>query len=291
VGVVAPASGVKQEPLEAGCRRLERMGYKTCYLPSIFEEDSFFAGPVKRRARELEEMFVRDDIRAIVCARGGYGSNYLLEALDWSKLRKHPKIFVGYSDLTTLMTELMRRCNMVCLHGPMVSKDLAAEDGVDEASWYAALSGLKSWELRAGTGLIEGEAEGRLCGGCLSLLAASLGTPYEIETRGTLLFMEDVNAKPFQIDRMLMQLRLAGKLKGVNGLIFGEMKDCEQAGEDLNLQQVIKRATYDLRVPVAFGLRSGHVSRANMTLPLGVRARLSAGVGAKLSILEAATSA
>ena len=130
-----------------------------------------------------------------------------------------------------------------------------------------------------------------LYAGCLSILAASLGTPYEIQTAGAILFIEDVAAKPFQIDRMLMQLKLAGKLKDVRGIIFGEMLDCRQsANQDYSLQDVILRVVGDLGIPVAFGLRSGHVSRANITLPIGVRARIEIGDGVKLKILESATS-
>ena len=294
VGVVAPASNVKRDALEAGCDGLRRLGYEPFYLDSILERDLYFAGSAERRARELEEMFVRDDIRAIVCARGGYGSNYLLPLLDLKKIVSHPKIFVGYSDLTSLLTLFTDAANLVTFHGPMVAKDFATADGVDLASWQSALSGVVEWEIDAGSGaqpLITGTAEGRLYGGCLSILVASLGTPYEIETAGVILFMEDIAAKPFQIDRMLMHLKLAGKLKDVRGIIFGEMLDCLQSPtQDYTLQEAVLRVVGDLGIPVAFGLRSGHVSRANITLPIGVRARLDVGDQVKLTILESATS-
>jgi muramoyltetrapeptide carboxypeptidase len=140
--------------------------------------------------------------------------------------------------------------------------------------------------------LVRGTAEGVLYGGCLSLLVESLGTAYEIRTDGTVLFLEDVNAKPYQVDRMLMHLKLAGKLDGVRGLIFGEMLDCRQsADQPYTLQEVITRVVGDLGIPVAFGLRSGHVTRANITLPLGVRAKLRVDEAVRLDILEAAVSA
>jgi muramoyltetrapeptide carboxypeptidase len=237
-------------------------------------------------------MFERDDIRAIVCARGGYGSNYLLNALDLGKIAAHPKIFVGYSDLTSLLTHFADAAHLVTFHGPMVTKDFAEGDGVDLISWTAALSGLAEWEIGAGSGargLAAGEAEGVLYGGCLSILVASLGTPYEIRTEGTILFLEDVAAKPFQIDRMLMQLKLAGKLKGVRGIVFGEMQDCRQsADQDYTLEEVVLRVAGDLGIPIAFGLRSGHVSRANITLPIGVRVRLEVGGEVRLRFLESA---
>jgi len=294
VGIVAPASNVKRELLEAGCDGLRRAGYEPFYFESILERDLYFAGSAERRARELEDMFVRDDIRALVCARGGYGSNYLLPAINLKKIAKNPKIFVGYSDLTTLLTRFADSANFVTFHGPMVAKDFSGADGVDLASWQsAAVSGAAEWEIGTDSGakpLVAGEAEGILYGGCLSILVAALGTPYDIRTAGTILFVEDIAAKPYQIDRMLMQLKLAGKLKDVRGIIFGEMLDCQQGPtQDYSLEEVVLRVVGDLGIPVAFGLRSGHVSRANITLPIGVRAKLEVSGEVKLKILESAT--
>ena len=297
VGIVAPASNIKKDLLAKGCERLVALGYKPFYLDSILEQDLYFAGSAARRARELEEMFTRPEIRAILCARGGYGANYLLQELAPSKITGNPKIFVGYSDITTLLTCFADSAGFVTFHGPMVTKDFAYDDGVDLASWEAALGGLVEWEA-GGTadsqaeGLVDGVGEGILYGGCLSLLVASLGTPHEIQTAGTILFIEDVNARPFQIDRMLMQLKLAGKLNGVRGIVFGEMLDCLQTKDQgYTLQEVILRIVGGMRIPVAYGLRSGHVTRKNITLPIGVRAGLSVASGeAQLKIIEAATA-
>jgi muramoyltetrapeptide carboxypeptidase len=293
VGIVAPASNIRKVDLDAGCEALTRAGYQPFYFDSILDRDLYFAGPVKRRAYELQEMFAREDVRAIVCARGGYGANYLLKELDLDRIKARPKIFVGYSDLTSLLTYFADAGNFVTFHGPMVAKDWSHENGVDFLSWQAALSGTAPWDLALGAevrALAEGEAEGILYGGCLSILVASLGTPYEIKTKGTILFLEDVAAKPFQIDRMLMQLKLGGHLDEVRGMIFGEMLDCKQSpNQDYELQEVIMRIVGDLRVPVAFGVRSGHVTSHNITLPFGVHARLmvqSANVAVK--ILESA---
>jgi len=295
VGIVAPASNIKRELLEAGCDGLRRAGYEPFYFESIFDRDVYFAGSVERRARELEEMFIRDDIRAILCARGGYGANYLLQAVDLDKIAAHPKIFVGYSDITTLLTWFSDRANLVTFHGPMVTKDFAIADGVDFESWSNALSGEGNWEIGEASGarpLVAGAAEGILYGGCLSLLVAAMGTPYSIvQSAGTILFLEDLAAKPYQIDRMLMQLKLAGKFEQVRGIVFGEMMDCRQsADQDYTLEEVVLRVVGDLGIPVAIGLRSGHVSHANITLPIGVRARLEIGNGVKLRILEAAVN-
>jgi muramoyltetrapeptide carboxypeptidase len=297
VGIVAPASNIKRDLLEAGCAALRRLGYAPFYFESILEQDLYFAGSAERRTRELEDMFEREEVRAILCARGGYGANYLITRLDPAKVMSHPKIFVGYSDITTLLTCFADSLGLVTFHGPMVTKDFAVEDGVDLPSWQAAVIGAETWEVESASeagvaGLVDGSAEGVLYGGCLSLLVASLGTPHEIRTAGTILFLEDVNARPYQVDRMLMQLKLAGKLQGVKGIVFGEMLDCVQTKDQgYTLKQVILRIVGDLGIPVGFGLRSGHVTRKNITLPIGVRAALSVSGGdVKLKILEAATT-
>lgn len=295
VGIVAPASNVNKSELEAGCDALRRAGYKPFYLDSILDRDLYFAGSVSRRARELEEMFEREEVRAIVCARGGYGANYLLQAVDFQKLKKNPKIFVGYSDNTTLLTQFLDCCGAV-FHGPMVAKDWAHENGVDSESWLAALSQEAPWNVPVNdevVALSAGTGEGVLYGGCLSILVASLGTPYEIDTEGTILFLEDVAAKPYQIDRMLMQLKLGGKLGNLRGLIFGQMLDCSQApNQDYTLQEVVTRIVGGLNIPVAYGLKSGHVTSNNITLPFGVKARLSAEEkNVHVRILEPAVSA
>ena len=296
VGIIAPASNIQRDLLEAGVRRLRELGYRTSFLPSIFEQDLYFAGSIERRMREFEEMFDRPDVRAVVCARGGYGANYLLEAIDLERLRSHPKIFVGYSDITTLLTYFADALGMVTFHGPMVAKDFSHPDGVHVPAWENALGGSAGWSLEEFSPLkvlVEGAGEGVLYGGCLSMLVASLGTPYEIRTEGTILFLEDVGVKPYQIDRMLMQLKLAGKLQGIGGIVFGEMLDCRQTNDQpYSLSEVIVRVVGDLGVPVAWGLRSGHVSQENLTLPIGVRAAFEAGRDrVSLRILEASTLA
>ena len=295
LGIVAPASNIKRDVLEQGCEALRQLGYVPFYLESILEQDLYFAGSADRRARELEEMFMRDDIRAILCARGGYGANYLLGKLDPGKIVTHPKILVGYSDITTLLTCFADSAGFVTFHGPMVTKDFALSDGVDLVSWQAATSGLGSWEVGSGSGvigLVDGEAEGTLYGGCLSILVATLGTQHEIRTAGSILFVEDVHARPYQIDRMLMQLKLAGKLNGLKGIVFGEMLDCVQTGnQGYTLQQVVLRIVGDLGIPIAYGLPSGHVTRKNITLPIGVRSNLRVnGKDVTLKILESATT-
>lgn len=293
IGIVAPASNLQRADLDAGCAALARAGYRTFYFDSILERDLYFAGSAARRARELETMFERDDIRAILCARGGYGANYLLPHLDLAKIKAHPKIFIGYSDITSLLTYFLDSAGLAAFHGPMAAKDWAHDNGVNLDSWQSALCGSGPWDVPLNPEVVAlsvGEAEGTLYGGCLSILVASLGTPYAIKTVGTILFLEDVAAKPFQVDRMLMQLKLGGYFDNVRGIVFGQMLDCVQhATQDYTLQEVVRRVVGDLGVPVAFGVKSGHVTSDNITLPFGTRAKLSVqGAQVALKILESA---
>lgn len=295
IGVVAPASNVQRDQLEAGSTRLRELGYEVVLGDSVYGQDLYFAGSAEARARDLMQMFERTDVRAIMCARGGYGSNYLLPLLDLDAIARNPKILLGYSDLTSLLTWIHDETGLVTFHGPMAAKDFAHEDGVDLAWWYNIVEGKNELDgaFPGGTNsIVSGEAQGTLYGGCLSLLVASLGTRYEIETGGTVLFLEDVNAKPYQIDRMLMQMKYAGMFEGVRGILFGEMNECAQpGGQTYTLQDVIERALGDLGVPIGYGLPFGHVPQGNLTLPLGVHASLQVGSESiTLKILESAVS-
>ncbi len=268
LGVIAPGSVVTEGALRRGCAQLQQAGFKTFYSESILDKDLYFAGTHERRARELEQMFSSDDVAGIICARGGYGCNHLLSLIDLDIVRTHPKFFMGYSDVTTLLTYFFDHAGLVTYHGPMVAKDFS-----DGHAW-PDLSGRIDVAAEA---LQAGHAEGVLYGGCLSMLAASLGTPFEVHTAGTILFIEDVNTKPFQIDRMLMQLKLAGKLADVRGFIFGQMLDCVQpGGQDYTLQEVILRTLGDLLVPIAYGVPFGHLAAPpNLVMPLGLKVSIN----------------
>ncbi len=293
IGILAPASSFNREAFLGGCERLRNMGYEPVYRQDIFDRDLYFAGTVERRAQEFEELWRQDDIAALICVRGGYGSNYLLESLNFEELARTPKVLLGCSDITSLLTAISDRTGLVTFHGPMVAKDISAA-GFDVESWNNALQGAAGWVVRSdGVEVLKpGRTRGRLYGGCLSMLVASLGTPYEIQTDGAILFIEDIGEKAFRIDRMLMHLHLAGKLKDVRGFVFGEMLDCAPPpGETYTLQQIITRVLSGYNLPIVFGLKSGHVSGGNITLPLGVEAELIAHeTGVELKILEAATA-
>ncbi len=293
VGVIAPAGPIAADALQAGLAALERRGYHPLHLPTILDREWYFAGSPERRLHELHAMFANPDVKGIVCFRGGYGSNYLLPHLNVDLIRNNAKFFCGCSDVTSLLTYLCDTAGMVVFHGPMLQKD-AQPDGVDEESWYAAAASGEPYLRRFGQEvqtLVPGSAEGMMYGGCLSLLCASLGTPYEIQTEDTILFLEDIAEPAFRIDRMLMQLKLSGKLDRVRGLIFGEMLDCARGAEGYTLQDVVLRVVGDLGVPVVYGLASGHVTRRNFTIPLGVAAHLDAGATVALRLAAGVYSA
>ncbi len=278
VAVIAPASNAKPERIEQGLAALRAHGFDAVAGEhALGKEPPYFSGAAADRLADLHAAFADPEIKAIFATRGGYGSNYLLEDLDLDIVRANPKPFFAYSDLTTVQTWFLDKTGLPAFHGPMVAADFCREGGVHEASFRAALSG---GLVQAGSAeglriLKPGRAEGIVYGGCLSILTASLGTRFAPQTEGKLLFLEDVGAKPYQIDRMLRQMVLAGKFDGVTGFIFGEMLECASSGTSPDLlEKVILRVLDWFDGPIGIGLRSGHVSRGNVTLPMGVRAEM-----------------
>jgi muramoyltetrapeptide carboxypeptidase len=295
VAIIAPASNLKADYLARGVAELERLGFRARFEPGILDKARYTAGDDERRAAELMRAFADPDIKAVWAARGGYGSMRLFRLLDEKLIGRLPKIFIGYSDITALSLYFYRRFGWVTFHGPMASKDLAGgEEHYDRETLIKALTGAspigeiksnKTEMLHRGAGE---RVTGRLLGGCLSLITAMMGAPDELDTRGSILFLEDTATRPYAIDRMLQQLKLAGKFDEVRGVVFGEMIDCVQhADQGYRIQDVLAECTADLNIPVMFGLPSGHSPRGNLTLPLGVTATLDAGRGS-LSIDEAA---
>lgn len=278
--VVSPAASAQPERITRGIEALRRLGYDAVAAEHAYgKHPPYFAGSVDERLADLHAAFADPGVAAIVCTRGGYGSNYLLERLDLDLIRAHPKPFFAYSDHTAMQTWLLDQVGLVAFHGPMAAADFSVENGVHLASFHAAtIGGLVEAGSDEGLRVLRpGRARGVLYGGCLSILTASLGTRFAPQTEGKLLFLEDAGEKPYQIDRMLRQMILAGKLEGVRGFIFGEMLDCASNGADPRLlEDVILRVLEPLGVPIAIGLRSGHVSTGNVTLPLGLEAELIA---------------
>jgi muramoyltetrapeptide carboxypeptidase len=294
VAIVSPASTPQADRVERGLAALRTLGYAPRAAEhTLTRGPLYFAGTPRMRLSDLHHAFADDSVRAIFSTRGGYGSNYLLDGLDLDLIAESAKPFMGYSDLTAVQLWLLDQIQLPAFHGPMLSADFAREDGVDLPSLRAALCG-EPYKVSASEGLRTlhpGRARGTLYGGCLSILVSLLGTPFEPQTEGKLLFLEDVGAKPYQVDRMVWQLRQAGKLEGVTGIVFGEMLDCVSPGAPPELlDEVILRCLEDFRGPIAIGLRSGHVSRCNVTLTFGVEAELTVRQDAELHMLEAAVT-
>lgn len=292
VNVISPASFAIPERVDLGMERLRKLGYAPRLGPDTQARGPlFFAGTSEERLADIHLAFADPATSFVAAVRGGYGSNYLLEAVDLALIADHPKPFFAYSDMTGLQLRLLDQLGLPAFHGPMVAADFYLEDGVHLESFQAALAG-RSYSVGTTEGmrtLKPGSARGTLYGGCLSILTALLGTPWEPATENKLLFIEDVGAKPYQVDRMLWQLRRAGKLDDVRGIIFGEMLACTSPGAPDNLlEEAILSALNGIDVPIAFGLRSGHVSRQNVTLIFGIEAELHAGDEAELSLLEPA---
>lgn len=296
IAVVSPASAPKADAVERGVERLRALGYQpTLGEHALARGPLYYAGDVKSRVADLHAAFADPSVNAIVCTRGGWGSAELLPHLDAELIRAHAKPFVGYSDHTSLAIWLQNEAGFGMFYGPMVAADFArgraVEESVDLVSWRHALQGDAAWSVGAMGGirmLRPGDAEGVLFGGCISILAESLGTPYALRppAEGGVLFLEDVGTKPYQWDRLLVHLRYAGVLDAAKGIVFGDMTQCAtDALESELLEQAILHSLRDFAGPIAIGLRCGHVSTPNVTLPLGAKVRLSARE-VRLEILE-----
>jgi muramoyltetrapeptide carboxypeptidase len=263
----------------------------------VLAREGYFAGGTEKRALEVGRALMEPGTAAVVAARGGYGTGYLLEALDGLDPAR-PKAIFGYSDVTLLHALAWHRWNWVTFYGPMVAAGFHAgpgrTDGYDERSFRLAVTETGTgWSLPlAGEAMVEGEAEGRIVGGCLTLLRSLIGTDWEPETDGTILLIEDLNMKPYQVDRALMHLILAGKLQGVRGILLGDFPGCEPPVDGgPTVRDVVERLLEPLGVPIVWGAPIGHTHRPVLTVPLGVRARIEARGAGRLEILEPAVVA
>ncbi len=285
IGVVAPAGAVDQERLRAGVEAIERAGFVVELADGALERKGYLAGDAAKRAKALLDFFTRADIAAIFCARGGFGSVQLLPLLDIEAIRRHPKIFVGYSDLSIVLNWLRQRCGMVAFHGPMTAMELASGlVGRSADFFWGTLTGrMRRWRIELGEAVRPGSAQAEMVGGCLSMVVTTLGTSYEIETAGKILFLEDIGEKPYRIERMLTHLQMAGKLSQLEGLVFGSFTQCEGEG-DRGLPEILRELFAGAPYPVVTGLAAGH-GEENLLLPFGVEMALDAEAPA-LSLVE-----
>jgi len=294
VGVCAPAGPVDSDRLERGVAELRRLGFDVRLPEGLLERRGFTAGTAERRLLELYALFEDDRVRGILGARGGAGVIQLLPRLDVGRLLAHPKVFLGYSDLTFLHA-LLNNNGIVTLHGPMVARELAGGTYHRE-NLLAALTGQGAPYATEPDELLplqQGTVEGRLLGGCLSILAAASGTPWALRgdrSEEVILLLEDVDEPPYKIDRMLRQLRATGAFDRVRGVVLGDFPGCSPALDSSDtLVDVMLEALSGLDLAIALGLSTGHTPHPNVTVPLGVRARLECSADrADFRILEPA---
>jgi muramoyltetrapeptide carboxypeptidase len=278
IGIAAPASPDDGLDAASAVHVLQAMGYKTVMAPNVRERDGFFAGTDKDRAAGVNALFANEDVKAVVCLNGGYGSARILDKLDYAMIAKHPKLLIGFSDITALHTALGEKAGIVTVHGPMMITLAPSNHSAYTAQQFskgvATTEPIGRLSLPPGKNLqtiVAGTAQGRLAGGNLTMLAAAVGTPYELKGDGAILVLEDVNEDAYRIDRMMQQLWQNGLLKRVHAIVYGDFLNCRHDPGDFTTDEVL---TYYAKLsgkPAVRGLPMGH-GMDNAFLPLGVHA-------------------
>lgn len=286
IGVIAPAGPVTPSELHAGIALLEATGFRVILSPDLYAQRDYLAGDDETRLREFHAMFENREIKAVICARGGYGTLRLLHGIDFELIRKNPKIFVGYSDITALHWAIYAKTRMVTIHGPMI-KGLA-ENGRGNLDILLDLVSSDrpfQYDFSGKTIVREGRARGVILGGNLCMICHLIGTPFMPSLKGAVLFLEDRGEPLYRIDRMLTQLRLSGLLEGLAGVIAGDFLDC---GDPHAIYRLLDETLFDYDIPILGGLPLGH-GVENLSLPLGVEALLDTH-SMSLSITETGIS-
>ncbi|NLV88138.1 MAG: LD-carboxypeptidase [Tissierellia bacterium] len=296
VGIIAPASPTTDGNIKKVEKKLTDMGFKVKMGKSVYERYGYLSGNDAVRAEDINSMFKDKEIDGIICIRGGYGTPRILDLIDYEIIKENPKVFVGYSDITALHIAFNQIAGLVTFHGPMAASDMVRN--FSDFSKDHLLKAIMDDEPLGGISNPEGEeiitinggiGEGEIIGGNLSLIVDTIGTPYEIDVKGKILFIEEVGEEPYNIDRMFNQLRLSGKLSEAEAIILGDFNKCdpEKPDESLTLEQVINDHIKPLGKPTIYNLQAGHCEPM-VTIPFGVRARLDADKQ-ELTILENAT--
>lgn len=291
VGLITPATYVADpDRLIVAVRALEHFGLRVKLGRNVRKRNGYLGGTIEERLEDLHTMFRDPEVKGVFCIRGGYGSGQLLDRIDYELIRRNPKVFVGYSDITALHLAIQKRAGLVTFHGPVALSNFTAytQEWFKRALFEARPLGevtnpTQENQLEHTLRTIRpGKARGRLVGGNLTLISSTMGTPYEIDTRGAILMLEDIDEQPYAIDRMLTQLRLAGKLDEAAGIVFGACVDCRPRDyrpsfeSTFSLGEVLDEILGRLSVPVFSGLTIGH-TQDQLTLPLGVTVTLDAG--------------
>lgn len=300
IGLITPASAVTRQAFEKAVENLEAMGFVVKYTDNMSVRKGFLAGTDQQRLDDLHQMFSDPNIDGIVCARGGYGSGRLLPKINYDLIKANPKVLVGYSDITALLYGIHQKTGLVCFHGPVGASEYS--EFTDKAFEQVLMKGKapkferpKEWEENEDPAfqylpIVEGTAEGALVGGNLSLMCSLMGTPYDIDFKDKIVFIEEIGESPYRVDRMLTQLLNSGKLSEAKGVAMGVFRGCETKPDDpdfalsTSLENVLKDRFGNMNIPVLYGLPIGHIDD-NATLPLGVQAELDVEK-ASLRLLE-----
>ncbi|MBQ4595810.1 MAG: LD-carboxypeptidase [Firmicutes bacterium] len=287
VAITAPSSPVSDEKLEMSVESIKFLGLEPVVMPSCHMAHGYLAGPDKQRADDINTAFADDTIKGIFCLRGGYGTTRLLPMLDFEMIKNNPKIFIGYSDISSLHFNVNQKCDLITFHGPMPTTDYRVHEGFTNDSLRTCLFAhekLKTIGNPEGEEIItlrEGFAKGTLVGGNLSLMAGTLGSPYEVDTKGKIFFIEDVDEMPFRLDKMLTALALAGKFRDCEGIILGTFERCEEADHpSLSLREIFEEVVLPWGKPTVLNLRAGHIYPQS-TLPMGAEVNFEAKDGIK----------
>jgi muramoyltetrapeptide carboxypeptidase len=273
IGVIAPAGPVFHDEIQPGLDFLESLGFEPVCAPHLFEQKGYLAGEDKARLKDLHAMFRDKKIKAVFCARGGYGTHRILQKLDYPLFSRNPKILVGYSDITALLFALFRKCGLMTIHGPVL-RDLLRGDGGNAALLVKLMTSdeLTTVNFPGGRAIKKGRAEGVVLGGNLSLICHLIGTPFLPSFKGKLLFLEEKGEPLYRIDRMLSHLLVSGELERCAGLMLGTFEDC---GDPASVIDLVEERFSGLNMPILTGLPVGHGER-NVPLPIGARAVLDA---------------
>ncbi len=299
IGVVAPASPMKHDRLDNGIRYLENLGYRVKLGKHVYHETGYLAGRDAARADDINKMFRDPKVKAIFCVRGGYGTPRLLSLLDYRAIKAHPKIFVGYSDITAIQLAMLRHAGLITFSGPMVAAEMAKgiSPFTEENFWRILTHSEPFGDLARPAedryqAIARGRASGPLLGGCLSLVASLIGSPHFPDVKGSIFFVEEIGEAPYRIDRFLTQLREAGIFKRIGGFVLGQMTDCVPTDDEPSqtIDDLMRDFIKPLKIPALAGLDYGHVD-VKYTLPFGIRAELRVGREKQhLRIVESAVS-
>ncbi len=273
IGIVAPAGPFQKAAFDVGIKLINEMGFNTRIHPWVYQSDRYLAGSDDHRAEQFNAMMADDAVQAVMCARGGYGAMRILDRLDYDLIGNHPKALIGFSDITALHQVIRLKTGLATLHGPMVTT-LAKLTGQGRRSWFDSLTGERDFstlfsDLRV---LKAGTAKGLLAGGNLATLCHMVGTPYATSYKGVILVIEDVGEAPYRVDRMLTQMKLAGVLDGIAGLVVGRFEDCGRFDE---IDEIVLERFDDMDIPIVSGAAFGH-GPENVIVPLGVPAQVDA---------------